>query len=200
MSRIWRYVLKYDNGMAPCSDSGMLTLTCCKPKIRKNARVGEWVLGFVPKGKARGHIAWVGQIAEVVPMGDYERRFPDRQDAIYRLVESGGHDYLMPLRDDYHPDEGSRSTDRSGINALIFDPFWYWGGLGVQPPDEIADLAHYFVGQSATNSSPDRISALRSWLNTMPSSGVLGKPRDNPVVGKQGVAANSAKARRRRSC
>jgi hypothetical protein len=200
MSRIWRYVLKYDNGMAPCSDSGMLTLTCCKPKIRKNARVGEWVLGFVPKGKARGHIAWVGQIAEVVPMGDYERRFPDRQDAIYRLVESGGHDYLMPLRDDYHPDEGSRSTDRSGINALIFDPFWYWGGLGVQPPDEIADLAHYFVGQSTTNSSPDRISALRSWLNTMPSSGVLGKPRDNPVVGKQGVAANSAKARRRRSC
>jgi hypothetical protein len=40
--------------------------------IRRSVRVGEWVVGFVPKGIRRGHVAWAGQIAEVVPLGDYE--------------------------------------------------------------------------------------------------------------------------------
>jgi hypothetical protein len=129
MNRIWRYVLAADNGMAPCAQDGMFSLTCCKPMIRRSACIGDWVVGFVPKPKRRGHVAWAGRVSEVFPSGEYEKRFSGRQDAIYRLVGSaawGEQEVLVALRDDdYHADEPSRSRDRSGKNALVFDPFWY---------------------------------------------------------------------------
>jgi putative DNA base modification enzyme with NMAD domain len=180
LSRIWRYVLADDNGMAPCAEQGILSLTCCKPLIRRGARVGEWVVGFVPKGLGRGRVAWAGQIAKVIPLGEYERRFSGRQDAIYRLADSapGEQEVLVPLRDDYHVDEKSRKRDRSGKNALVFNPFWYWGGFGISAPDDIADLAHYYVGQAATNSSPKKIAFLEAWLRSVADPGIHGEPRD----------------------
>ena len=180
MSRIWRCVLATDNGMAPCVEQGILSLSCCKPVIRKSARPGEWVVGFVPKGKGRGRVAWAGQIAEIVPLGDYEKRFTGRPDAIYRLAHSTSDDQevLVPLRDDYHNDDLSRSRDLRGKNALIFDPFWYWGGFGITAPEEIANLAHYYVGQSTKNSSPERIGILEAWLRSKAEPGIHGEPRD----------------------
>jgi hypothetical protein len=179
MSRIWRYVLAADNGMAPCVQYGMLSLACCKPMIRRNASVGDWVIGFVPKGLRRGHVAWAGRVSEVIPLGEYEKRFSGRRDAIYRLADdaNGQHETLVPLRDDYHADDLSRSRDRSGKNALVFDPFWYWGGVGIVAPEEISDLAHYYVGQSAKNSSPERIATLKAWLGSVSEPGIHGEPR-----------------------
>lgn len=178
--RIWRYVLSTDNGMAPCVEEDMLSLSCCKPMIRKYAKPGEWVIGFVPKHKRRGYVAWAGKIAEVIPLGEYEKRFCGRKDAIYRLMgtTSGEQEVLVPLRDDYHCNEKSRSRDRNGKNALIFEPFWYWGGLGIVAPDEVAELAHYFVGQSTKNSSAERIACLEKWLRSVADPGIHGAPRD----------------------
>jgi putative DNA base modification enzyme with NMAD domain len=182
MSRIWRYVLATDNGMAPCAEQGILSLCLCKPMIRRSAGVGEWVVGFVPRriNGGRVHVAWAGQIAESVSMGDYEKRFPGRRDAIYRLVESkwGEPDILVPLRDDYHADERNRSRDRKGKNVLIFRAFWYWGSVGINAPDEIVDLAHYYVGQSTKNSSPEKIARLEAWLRSVAEPGIHGEPRD----------------------
>lgn len=173
MSRIWRYVLAVDSGMAPCVQDRILTLTCCKPFIRKYAKEGDWVVGFVPKGLKRGHVAWVGKIAESVPLGEYERRFRGRKDAIYRLRKGE----LVPLRDDYHAGSRARARDLWGENALIFEPFWYWGGHGQSAPPDIADLAHYYVGQSAKNSSPEKIARLEQWARGVARPGTHGEPR-----------------------
>jgi len=126
---------------------------------------------------------WLGQdgFRRSSPLGEYEKRFSGRQDAIYRLVGSaawGEQEVLVPLRDDYHADEPSRSRDRSGNNALVFDPFWYWGGFGIPAPEEIADLAHYYIGQSAKNSSPEKIALLEAWVRSVADPGIYGKPRD----------------------
>jgi hypothetical protein len=149
MNRIWRYSLVADNGMAPCVEQGILTLCLCKPVIRKSACVGEWVVGFVPKriNDGRVHVCWAGRIAGILPMGDYEKQFLDRQDAIYKLTASG----WEFLRDDYH--EEIRDRDLNGKNALVFEPFWYWGGVGITAPNDIANLAHYHVGQTANRLS-----------------------------------------------
>jgi hypothetical protein len=179
VSRVWRYVLAVDNGMAPCVQDGMLSLTCCKPMIRRNASVGDWVIGFVPKGLKRSHVAWAGRVSEVIPLGEYEKRFSGRRDALYRLADDadGQQENLVPLREDYHADELSRSRDHSGKNALVFDPFWYWGGVGIVAPEEISDMAHYYVGQSAKNSSPERIVVLKAWLRSVSEPGIHGEPR-----------------------
>jgi hypothetical protein len=62
MTRILRYILETDNGMAPCIDGGLVTLATCKPIIRRSARPGDWVLGFYPSPFERGMLAWAGRV------------------------------------------------------------------------------------------------------------------------------------------
>lgn len=174
MNRVWRYVLAVDGGMAPCIQDSTLTLTCCKPFIRKHAKVGDWVIGFVPKGLKRGHITWVGKIAESIPLAEYELRFRGRKDALYRLRKGE----LVPLRNDYHANPRDRGRDLGGKNGLIFRPYWYWGGLGISAPPDIAELAHYYVGQSAKNSSPEKTARLERWARSVARPGIHGSPRD----------------------
>lgn len=183
--RIWRYVLAADNGMAPCLQDGVLSLCCCKPLIRRSARMGDWVIGFLPKRMGLGRVAWAGKIGEIAPLGDYQERFNNRFDAIYRRTGYAldGRELLEPLRVDYHADIKSRSRDRSGQNALIFDPFWYWGREAVTAPEHIADLAHYYVGQSTKHSTSELLVDLERWLYSIASPGAHGRPRD-PIATK----------------
>lgn len=46
MPRIFRYVVRYDSGVAPRPFDGYCSLAICKPKIRANAIVGDWIIGF----------------------------------------------------------------------------------------------------------------------------------------------------------
>ena len=45
MTRLFTYVITEDGGFAPNPFHGVLTLNCCKPEIRKQAEVGDWVAG-----------------------------------------------------------------------------------------------------------------------------------------------------------
>jgi hypothetical protein len=155
-------------------EQGILTLCLCKPMIRKSACVGEWVVGFVPKriNDGRVHVAWAGRIARILTMSDYEKQYVGRQDAIYKMTVSGW-EFLRP---DYH--EEIRERDLSGKNALVFEPFWYWGGVGITAPNDIANLAHYYVGQTAKDSSPERMGRLEEWLWSVAEPGIHGEPRD----------------------
>lgn len=177
MNRIWRYVLATDAGMAPCVDNNMLTLSCCKPMIRKHAIPGDWVIAVAPKQCGIGRVAYVGHISEILSLGEYERRFRGRRDAIYRAKPGAMGEELVALRKDYHEDERSRARDRGGKNALIFDPFWYWGGTGIPARGEIADLAHYFVGQTTKRSTDETIAQLKEWVHMVSKPGIHGRPR-----------------------
>jgi hypothetical protein len=125
-----------------------------------------------------GRIAWVGQVAEVLSLGEHEQKYTGRRDEIYWLNGHAvdGAEILHPLRDDYHVDR--RQTDFRGKNALDFSPFWYWGGHNVEAPGDIAGWAHYHFGQSARDSLPEKVARLEAWVRSMAEPGVLGKPRD----------------------
>ncbi|NQE64535.1 hypothetical protein E1H18_4791 [Caulobacter sp. RHG1] len=184
MSRVWRYVLAADNGMAPCVHGGVLSLACCKPGIRKSAQRGDWVIGFMPKSYGRGLVAWAGEVDEVVKLGAYQKSHARRPDAIYRLDghTTEGAEILTPLRHDYHWDGVSRGRDKRGQNAVLFRRFWYWGGQPVAAPEEIAVLAHYFVGQSSAGSSPEMVDSLSNWLMSVATPGAHGSPRDQRLT------------------
>jgi hypothetical protein len=178
MSRIWRYVLATDAGMAPCIDNGILTLTCCKPRIRRNTQTGDWIIGFEPK-RLGGKVAYAGQVSRVLSLGDYELEYRGRADAIYRLDHARNRKgSFIVLAPEYHNDAGSRTRDLNGLNALVFAPFWYWGRNAVKPPGELGDLAHHYVGESHKNSSPEKIEVLKDWLRSTGQSGVRGESRD----------------------
>lgn len=193
MPRIWRYVLAHDSGRAPCLDNRMLTLCCCKPRIRANARVGDWVVGFTPKRQGVGLVAWAGRVSDVIPMGAYGEQHPERQDAIYRTRALGGdgRELLCHIGGDYHNTPKAISTDASGVNSLLFSPFWYFGENARALPEHLLCLTHYFIGQTTRGSSPELAAALENWLRQRPA-GVWGRPRNlesnegrglNPISG-----------------
>jgi len=43
--KLYSYVLAHDSGFVPNSFGSYYTLACCKPKIRKNTKIGDWIVG-----------------------------------------------------------------------------------------------------------------------------------------------------------
>lgn len=186
MSNIWRYVLKVDDGIAPCADNGRLTLTCCKPIIRLGARNTDWVLGYLPRPLCRmidrehfrPRVVWAGQVALRSTLGEYSSANPDRPDALYRAGSMEvGEAELVWRPGHVHATANEWATDWRGRFALEFEPFWYWGGDGVVASPEVAELAHYYIGQSKRGSSPERVAAVTAWLYSLSPPGRHGNPR-----------------------
>lgn len=88
MTRLFVYRIVTDSGAAPHVSEGHLTLTICKPKIRKSAKDGDYVLALVAqsnnamktlkKSKAVSNndkhflAAYLFRVGEVVPLERYD--------------------------------------------------------------------------------------------------------------------------------
>jgi hypothetical protein len=55
ISSLYSYVVRSDSGFAPNPFGEYCTLACCKPQIRKRARVGDWIVGCGSKALWFGH-------------------------------------------------------------------------------------------------------------------------------------------------
>jgi hypothetical protein len=44
--RVYLYAVSYDLGFAPNPFGGLCSLACCKPKIREQAKHGDWIIGL----------------------------------------------------------------------------------------------------------------------------------------------------------
>jgi Nucleotide modification associated domain 2 len=178
----------FDSGYAPCIYGQVLSLCICKPFIRLGAKVGDWVIGFMPK-RFGSRVVWAGRVSEILPMGQYRVRYPRRPDAIYNLlrVAPDGREVLEHIGVPRHADKKSQETDKRGKNALVFREFWYWGENAPRAPEEIARLAYYRQGQTTRGAGPKEAEHLEKWLSQW-VSGVHGQPRD------------AVKRRSKRSC
>lgn len=182
MTRIFRYILQNDTGMAPCIDDRRLTLATCKPRIRASAKPGDWVLGFYPRPFERGMVAWAGRIARKAEIGDYEREFRGRSDAVYRLKADGS---FKRLRPDYHPGANEIRKDLSAP-ALLFDKnaSWYFGDPPQSLPGPLMHLAAAGQGHRVNGAQPEDSEALHAWLLGIGPPGNHGQPRHPPTPRK----------------
>jgi hypothetical protein len=127
MSKIWRYVVRYDDGLAPCIENDFCTLTCCKPGIRKHALKDDWVIGFHSKKFGDALLCYAMRITEdPMSYASYwnDARFAKRRDNIYRPTD--GKLIWVPNKFKDHDDDGNHPADHSGVNALISDEYWYF--------------------------------------------------------------------------
>jgi hypothetical protein len=173
--RFYRYILRHDNGMAPCIDGGLVTLATCKPQIRRGAKVGDWVAGFLPRPHERGLVAFAGRVAELVTVGKYEERFRGRRrDAIYRQNPDGTFTRLQP---EYHPDDFRKDVSAP---VLIFDrsATWYFGDHPQCLPEELSHLAAAGRPNRVNGATETDIALLEGWLMTKGKPGRHGSPRD----------------------
>ena len=135
MKRVFRYVLATDNGTAPSYAPPCLTLTLCKPKIRKAAAAGDLVIAFAGSSLDCNPeaVVWAGLVTESLSLAEYWRdaRFqakkvapPQVLDNIYEPDPRSSDGYRQHWH--AHHDASSQTRDVSGRNALIFGSKDIW--------------------------------------------------------------------------
>ena len=176
MTKIYRYILATDNGMAPCVYKGLVTLATCKPKIRRKANVGDWVAGFYPRPHPRGLIAYAGKVRQILEIGEYERVHRGRPDAVYREKSDGS---FTRLRPEYHPEQKQINKDLSGP-VLIFEKksLWYFGDKPKDLPIELLHLQARGQGHRVNGASEGDILDFEKWLLKNYTPGIHGQPRN----------------------
>lgn len=191
---IFSYVVTHDTGFAPNPFWGRCTLACCKPAIRRCARVGDWIVGLSPKSRDN-RLVYSMEVAEVLSYDAYfrDKRFqakkPDFRtggvvnkcgDNIYRPAEKG---VYVQLRSTHSKKDGSedvvtKAHDLGGRNVLIAGRFWYRGRKGIELPKELRALV---VGRGhRREQGADVLAALESLLSQH-DEGVAAPPHRWPA-------------------
>lgn len=178
MSRFFRYILVTDNGTAPSIDEKLLSLATCKPAIRRSAKPGDWVAGFMPRPFERGLVVYAGRVARKFEWTDYAQIYPGRRDAVYAMDAAGGFTRLNPS---YHAAPGLMEKDLSGP-VLVFEKksCWYFGCAPVALPAELGHVAPSGKGHRVNGAKPADIVAFEGWLREGWEPGAHAPPRHLP--------------------
>lgn len=156
--KLFSYIVTHDAGFAPNPFGRYCTLACCKPKIRKTAQKGDWIVGLSPKADGN-RIVYAMQVEKILTHDKYykDSRFaakkPDYStgkiknkcgDNIYKYLSNGEYRQLPS----YHSNKKNRETedseakehDLSGINVLISKKFYYFGSQAIPLPKKLCGL------------------------------------------------------------
>ena len=73
---LYSYVLSHDSGFAPNVSHGYCTLATCKPRIRMNANVGDWVIGTgsLSRDDSEERLLYAMKVEEVLTYDEYFER------------------------------------------------------------------------------------------------------------------------------
>lgn len=197
MTRIYRYILDTDCGMAPCFDAGTISLATCKPGIRKHAQEGDWVAGFWPGSDHRGLLVWAGRVSRSMPTGEYQLSHSKRPDAVY----SERRDKTFErLKRGYHCDPKQMERD-VGNPVLLFERSanWYFGSSPRELPDVLMHLAAKGQGYRVNFREDGDLERSIAWLFEC-EPGVHGKPRDELILCPGCVHCADSGAKPRKGC
>lgn len=146
--RLFSYVVVWDKGFAPNPYHGYLTLACCKPRIRKAAKEGDWIVGTLSYSRfpnMGGRMLYAAEVSEVLPINSYwrdlrfEKKKPNMQgkpenrcgDNIYSYnSQTSAISRQLPSfhsHEDGGEDSKSMKHDLGGENVLVCSNFVYFG-------------------------------------------------------------------------
>ena len=138
------YIMSRDYGFAPNPFYGYCTLACCKSKIRKQAKIGDWIIGLGSNSlKCRGNIIYAMKVTETLTFDEYykDKRFSLKKPNIKGSLKTMHGDNVYHrnskqkwLLDDCHHNHLDKVTRHSNIKmdtivnkVLISNHFFYFG-------------------------------------------------------------------------
>lgn len=198
MPNLYSYVVAYDSGFAPNPFNGFCTLTTCKPEIRKNATIGDWLIGTGSnrKGVRRGgHLVYAMRVNEILSFSNYwndfrfEKKKPNLNasyraacgDNIYQPLEGGGYHQLNSYhsKKDGSPNQKHIDRDTSVDRVLVSNDFVYFGAEGPMVPDFIKKAGLVLSGRGHKKIDDEAIiTDFESWLTDLGVKGYQGRPFD----------------------
>ena len=189
--RLFSYVVAQDFGFAPNPFYGFCTLATCKPKIRKEAKVGDCIIGTGSSGRGRAQdrrhfLVYVMYVTEVMTFNEYwnDPRFvckrPNLKGSLKRCY--GDNIYFKNETGEWHQQDSHHSYDGGEQNdynicrdtqtdrVLISNDYSYWGGEGPKIPEKFLNYRGEDVRKKGSghkkNFSPDLIEELIKWLHS----------------------------------
>ncbi|NWL48712.1 hypothetical protein DM819_23315 [Pseudomonas hunanensis] len=200
MARIHSYVVRYDSGFAPNPFYNFCTLATCKPRIRKIAQVGDWVVGSGSNDRSvrlGGRLVYAMRITETLTFDEYyvDPRFESKKpyrcgsrkqscgDNIYHRCTS---EEAWQQRDSFHSrSDGTLNSEHvsrdTGVNrVLVSEDFVYFGGGGPGFPQSLEDkqgrnVCKKGIGQT-TFSDSQLFKDFESWIRSFGMHGYQGAP------------------------
>ena len=190
---LWTYCIPYDDGAAPNPYWGVCTLAICKPAIRRNAQIGDWVVGtgskHSPIGDVSGMVLYAMHVSQKLTMADYDvltRRTLTQKVPVWthqdhrRRVGDSIYDFETnppTQRLGVHP-EGYRPTDLSGLGVLLSDRFYYFGDHPQPLPDDLLPIVRQGQGHQSVMNAP-YVDLFTTWLGSLglKLNALRGKPQ-----------------------
>jgi hypothetical protein len=203
MTKIYSYVLRVDRGAAPNPFWGTCTLTICKPTIRRNAQIGDWVIGTGSKNvkcndvhNLSDRVVYAMKISDIKTLQDYDtfcksslpNKIPNWQATDWRLhMGDCIFDYskgLNPsIRKSVH-DERNRKRDLNGLNALLSDNFYYFGEKAKPLPPELKQLVKRNQGHIKIENA-DLVFKFEAWIKQFDKNIINSDPQMRSELDKQ---------------
>lgn len=192
------YKMPRDFGFAPNPFHGICTLATCKPKIRRAALPGDWVVGCgsCAKDSAYRHkIIYAMKVSQKLKFDEYweSEKFKCKRPCLHSSLKNmyGDNIYhkdkltgVFIQEDSHHSlpngerNDANYKTDTSADAVLISDLFWYWGKDAVPIPESLKLLRnlprdHKRFGESENK---ELFGNLESWLASFVDFGQIGEP------------------------
>jgi len=199
--RLFSYVVRYDSGFAPNPFFGYCTLATCKPDIRRNAELNDWVVGTGSADRSvqrGGHLVYTMRVTDILTFAEYwaDARFQRKKPDLRRSKERACGDNIYyrdknnawQQLDSFHSNkDGSISRPHVQIDTdvdrvLISDDFIYFGGYGPQIPGgfrdyEGQDICKIGRGRK-TASNVNMIADFIKWARAFGDQGYAARPYD----------------------
>lgn len=190
MPRGFSYIITRDFGFAPNPFQGVLTLATCKPKIRKSAQVGDYLIGN--STKATGNkLIYMAKVEEVITFDQYwdDSRFHNKKpvmngsfktlygDNIYHhegeewIQANSHHSKEDGLVNHANLDSDTRISDQ----VLICPKFFYLGASMIDIPLAFSNCVHHGIGHHVV--SEEECKSLWHYLEAnYPEGGLIDYP------------------------
>lgn len=199
-SRVFIYPMSYDLGFAPNPYNGFCTLACCKPRIRRVAKTGDWVIGMGgTKLRAAGRCVFAMRVTEAMTFDQYSTdprfltRRPVRNGTRKKLV--GDNVYSRASIEDawlqadcvHSLEDGTQCQantdhDTQTNRVLISDHFIYFGSSAPSVPQWLLEDVGFIRIRDYCAPPLERCDDLMNWVAEQSPEGfgrVLGVPFDH---------------------
>ncbi|MFZ4394550.1 MAG: hypothetical protein ACOYOU_02870 [Kiritimatiellia bacterium] len=163
---LFMYVVDRDFGFAPNPFHGICTLATCKPKLRKSASVGDWVIGMGGcRLKATGRCVFAMRVGKRITFDQYwdgaefRDKRPVRNGSKKMMVGDNIYHRHTPVsewkqEDSHHslPDGSANQhnlrNDTQTNAVLVSDLFYYFGSKAPVVPTTLLAALTYRNGRS----------------------------------------------------
>lgn len=172
---LYSYCIPIDDGAAPNPYWGICTLAICKPVIRRNAKIGDWVVGTGSKKYSmQNKVVYAMRITDVLTLREYDNicksRYPDKiPDLENKDLKKRAGDCIyfhnngkLIQRDGVHG-SGNYDTDTNGKNVLLSEHFYYFGNNPIELLPELFPIVKQGQGHKS-RSNAKYVNQFINWI------------------------------------